>query len=56
MGSHLHFEVHPAPTPTFAPSSRRLDPVRWLQEKGIALFAWELPRALDATLQNFGDL
>lgn len=56
MGSHLHFEVHPADQPTFAPNYRRLDPVRWLREKHIELYAWELPRAFDTTLQNFGDL
>jgi murein DD-endopeptidase MepM/ murein hydrolase activator NlpD len=56
MGSHLHFEVHPSPTPNFSPTARRTDPVRWLRDKHIEMFAWELPRALDSTLQNFGDL
>lgn len=56
MGAHLHFEVHPAAEPTFTPNYRRTDPVRWLRGKHIEMYAWELPRALDTTLQNFGDL
>lgn len=54
MGSHLHFEVHPAPHPTFSSTYERLDPVRWLQSHHIELFAWQWPQRTD--IQDFGDL
>jgi len=38
MASHLHMEVHPTPVPVLTRMARRLDPVRWLQNEGIAQF------------------
>ena len=56
MGAHLHFEVHPTPTPNFAPNFRRLDPERWLRDRSrnILVAAWEMPPGSE--IVDFGDL
>jgi len=54
MGSHLHFEVHPAPHPTFSSTYERLDPQQWLRRHSIEMFAWQWPVRTDVV--NFGDL
>lgn len=35
MGAHCHFEVHNLPRPNLSPTSRRLDPVQWLEQHNI---------------------
>ena len=35
MRVHLHWEVHPRGTPRLGPTVTRLDPVRWLADRGI---------------------
>ena len=57
MGCHLHFEVHPSPTPNFADTFRRLDPMVWLNDRSrqIQLVAWEIPASLISSVVEFGD-
>jgi murein DD-endopeptidase MepM/ murein hydrolase activator NlpD len=38
MGAHLHFEIHPVPRPILTRTFRRLDPIRWLAQQGIAQY------------------
>jgi len=38
MAAHLHMEVHPTPDPVLTRMARRLDPIRWLQNEGIAQY------------------
>jgi murein DD-endopeptidase MepM/ murein hydrolase activator NlpD len=45
MAAHLHMEVHPTPNPSLTRTSRRLDPVRWLQQEGIDQYESRWQRA-----------
>lgn len=43
ISPHLHMEIHPTQVPQLGPRPQRLDPVRYLQNEGIAQYArrWE---------------